>query len=100
MPSMVVFSHKKEKNGELINMELEQRHLQENIIGLKIEHSEDSYASLEREINVLLGASTVNISVVRNMIFSRMNKYLDDPQGLVKDIYSIAKERYKNFCTV
>jgi len=99
LPSMIVFSHKKEKNRELIELELEHRQMQENIIGLKIEHSEDSYASLEREINVLLGASTVNIGMVRNLIFSRMSKYLDDPQALVKDIYSIARERYKNFCT-
>lgn len=100
MPSMVVFSRKKEKCSELVDMELEHRQMQENIIGLKIEHSEDSYASLEREINVLLGASTVNINMVRNMIFSRMSRYLEDPQGLVKDIYTIARERYKNFCTV
>jgi len=99
LPSMIVCSNKKEKNRELVELELEHRQLQENIIGLKIEHSEDSYASLEREINVLLGASTVNISMVRNLIFTRMSKYLDDPQGLVKDIYSIARERYKNFCT-
>ena len=99
LPSMIVFSQKKEKSRELIDLELEHRQMQENIIGLKIEHSEDSYASLEREINVLLGASTVNISMVRSLIFSRMSKYLDDPQGLVKDIYSIARERYKNFCT-
>ncbi len=100
LPSLIVFSHKKEKRRDLIELELEHRQMQENIIGLKIEHSEDSYASLEREINVLLGASTVNISMVRNLIFARMTKYLDDPQGLVRDIYSIARERYKNFCTV
>ncbi len=100
LPSMIVFSNKKEKCRELIDLELEHRQMQENIIGLKIEHSEDSYASLEREVNVLLGASTVNIGMVRNLILGRMSKYLDDPQGLVKDIYSIARERYKNFCTV
>lgn len=100
LPSMIVFSQKKEKCRELIELELEHRQMQENTIGLKIEHSEDSYASLEREINVLLGASTVNISAVRHLIFTRMKKYLDDPQGLIKDIYSIARERYKNFCTV
>jgi len=100
LPSLIVFSNVKEKRRDLIDMELEHRQMQENIIGLKIEHSEDSYASLEREINVLLGASTVNISMVRNLILSRMTKYLDDPQGLVRDIYSIARERYKNFCTV
>jgi hypothetical protein len=100
LPSLIVFSRIKEKQRELVELELEHRQMQENIIGLKIEHSEDSYASLEREINVMLGASTVNISMVRSMIFSRMTKYLDDPQGLIRDIYSIARERYKNFCTV
>jgi len=100
LPTMIVYSHKKEKSRELIDLELEHRQMQENIIGLKIEYSEDSYASLEREVNVLLGASTVNIRAVRSLIFSRMSKYMDDPQVLVKDIYSIAKERYKNFCTV
>lgn len=100
MPSLVVYSHKKEKVKELVELELEHRQMQENTIGLKIEYSEDSYASLEREINVMLGASTVNISMVRNIIFGRMHKYLDDPKTLIKDIYSIARERYKNFCAV
>ncbi len=100
LPSLIVYSYKKEKNKDLIELELEHRQMQENIIGLKIEHSEDSYASLEREINVLLGASTVNISMVRGLIFNRMHKYIDDPKVLIKDIYSIARERYKNFCAV
>ena len=73
--------------------------MQENIIGLKIEHSEDSYASLEREINILLGASTIDMSAVRHHIFSRMQKYIDDPQSLVKLIYNIARERYKSLST-
>jgi hypothetical protein len=97
LPSLVVISNSKEKSEELINIELEHRQMQENVIGLKIEHSEDSYASLEREINILLGASNVNMSAVRNHIFSRMKQYIEDPQSLVKFIYNIAKERYKNF---
>jgi len=100
LPSLIVFSNIREKNKKLIEIELEHRQLQENTIGLEIEQSEDDYGSLEREINVLLGASTVNIVMVRSLILSRMNRYLNDPQGLVKDIYSIAKERYKNFCVV
>lgn len=100
LPSLIVYSRKKEKCRELIELELEHRQMQENIIGLKIEHSEDSYASLEREINVLLGASTVNINYVRGLILERLSRYIDDPQILVKEIYSIARERYKNFCTV
>ena len=100
LPSLVVYSNVREKSKELIEIELEHRQLQENTIGLEIEQSEDDYGSLEREINVLLGASAVNITMVRSMILSRMERYLNDPQGLVKDIYLIAKERYKNFNTI
>ncbi len=99
LPSLVVLSNNEEKSEELIHIELEHRQLQENVIGLKIEHSEDSYASLEREINILLGASTIDMSAVRHHIFSRMKQYIDDPQSLVKLIYNIARERYKSFST-
>ena len=100
LPSLIVYSNVREKSRELIEIELEHRQLQENIIGIEIEQSEDDYGSLEREINVLLGASAVDITMVRTHILSRMDRYLNDPQGLVKEIYSIAKERYKNFHTV
>jgi len=100
LPSLIVYSNVREKSRELIEIELEHRQLQENTIGLGIEQSEDDYGSLEREINVLLGASTVDIIGVRSFILSRMSKYLNNPQGLVKDIYSMAKERYDNFNTV
>jgi len=100
LPSLVVYSNIREKSRELVEIELDHRQLQENTIGIEIEQSEDDYGSLEREINVLLGASAVDIITVRSVILSRMNRYLKDPQGLVKDIYSIAKERYKNFHAV
>lgn len=100
LPSLVVFSSIREKRDELIEIELEHRQMQENIIGLKMENSEDSYGSLEREINVMLGASAINIMAVRNMIFNRLKEYINDPQALVKDIYTIARERYKNLCAV
>jgi len=99
-PSLLVYSEVREKSDSLIRVELEHRRMQENTIGMKIEHSQDSYASLEREIDVLLGASTVNLSEARSIIHSRLQKYIDDPNSLVKDVYNIAKERYKNFCTV
>lgn len=100
MPSLVVFSRVREKRDELVGIELEHRRLQENIIGLKMEYSEDSYGSLEREINVMLGASAINITAVRNMIFTRLKGYINDPSVLVKDIYTIARERYKSLCAV
>lgn len=99
MPSLVVLSSVKEKRDELVEIELEHRQLQDNIIGLNMEHSEDSYGTLEREINVMLGASAINITAVRNMIFNRLKGYINEPQLLVRDIYSIAKERYKNLCS-
>ncbi len=99
LPSMVVFSGVREKSDELLEIELEHRQMQENIIGLRMEYSEDSYGSLEREINVMLGASAINITAVRSMIFSRLKGYINDPQVMVKDIYTMARERYKNFCS-
>jgi hypothetical protein len=98
LPSLVVISEKKEKREELIELELEHRQMQENIIGMKIEYSADSYGTLEREINVMLGGSAVNINRVRNIVYTRMKKYLDDPQSLVREIYNLARERYRNFC--
>ncbi|HOK02490.1 MAG TPA: hypothetical protein PKX79_10915 [Spirochaetota bacterium] len=98
LPSLVVISEKKEKREELIELELEHRQMQENIIGMKIEYSVDSYGTLEREINVMLGGSAVNINRVRNIVYTRMKKYLDDPQSLVREIYNLARERYRNFC--
>jgi len=100
LPSLVVYSEVREKSDSLTRIELEHRQMQENIIGMRIEHSQDSYASLEREVNVLLGASTVNMSEAKKVIHGRLEKYFNDPNALVKDVYSIAKERYKNFCTV
>ena len=91
LPSMIVFSNVREKGEELLEIELEHRQMQENAIGLRMEYSEDSYGSLEREINVMLGASAVNITAVRSMIFSRLKGYINDPQALVKDIYTIAR---------
>ncbi len=100
LPSLVVFSEKKGKAPGLVQLELEHRQMQENIIGINMEHAEDSYGSLEREINVMLGASAINIVNVRHMIYSRMKKYIEEPHSLVKDVYNIALERYKNFCSV
>ena len=73
---------------------------QNNVIGLRIEHAGESYASVEREIDVTFGGSFVNMKEVRSMIAKRMSRYQDNPQELVKEIYHIALQRYKNFCTV
>ena len=100
IPSLVVYSAQKGKSRELLKLEYEHLVLQNNIIGQRIEHSGDSYASVEREIDVTFGASFVDMKEVREMISKRMHEYKDNPQELVKEIYRIAKQRYKNFCTV
>jgi hypothetical protein len=55
---------------------------------------------VEREIEITFGGSFVNMQEVRDMIGKRMQAYREKPQELVKEIYRIAKQRYKNFCTV
>ncbi len=97
LPSLVVYSDTKDKDDSLINMELEHRRLQNNIIGQRIEHSEDSYNTVERDIEITYGGSVVNIKEVRNMIRERMEKYQKDPEKFINEICDIAKERYKSF---
>ncbi len=100
IPSLVVFSEVKEKSDDLMQLELRNLQLQNNIIGQIIEHSADSYLSVEREINVAFGGSSINMKAVREMISSRMEVYRKNPQELVKKIYGMAKERYKNYCQI
>ena len=95
LPPLVVFSESRGKSRELVEMELQQRHLQSNIMGQRIEHSGESFMSVEREIEVAFGGSFINIQEVRDMVGKRMEKYRDNPQTLVKEIYRIARERYK-----
>ncbi len=100
LPSLVVFSEKKEKSEELINLEMEHLLWQSNIIGQRIERAGESYTSVEREIEVTFGGSFIDMKQVRNMISRRMSQYRENPQELVKEIYHLALQRYKNFCTV
>ena len=98
IPSLVVYSHVTEKSDELIEIELSHRNLQNNIIGQRIEYSGDSYQSVEREIDVAFAGSSINIMDVKNMVTERIGIYKENPGDLVKNIYDIAKKRYKNFC--
>jgi hypothetical protein len=100
LPSLIVYSAKKEKSPELTALESEHLVLQNNIIGQRIEHSGESYISVEREIEITFGGSFVNMQEVRGMIEERMRAYREKPQELVREIYRIAKQRYNNFCTV
>ncbi len=99
LPSLVVYSDVKEKSKELINMEIEHRRLQNNIIGQRIEHSEESYNTVQRDIEITYGDSSVNIKEVRNMIRDRMREYKKDPERFIREISTIAKKRYKSFHT-
>jgi hypothetical protein len=99
IPSLVVYSPVKEKSPELIDIEIRHRNMQGNIIGARIEHSGESYKSVEREIEVVFSGSSININQVKQMVTDRIEEYRRNPGELVKKIYDIAKVRYKNFCT-
>ena len=99
IPSLVVFSAVKEKSQELIDIEIRHRNMQSNVIGARIEHSGESYKSVEREIEVVFGGSSININQVKQLVTDRIEEYRRNPGDLVKKIYDIAKVRYKNFCT-
>lgn len=100
IPSLVVYSDKKEKSAKLIEIEMMHGHYQNNILGQRIEHSGESYESVQREIDIALGGSNIDIQKVRESIMLRLNNFRKNPQELVKQIYGKAKERYKNFCSV
>jgi len=97
LPSLVVFSDQKDKRPDLIELELKHLRLQNNIIGQRLEHVADSFPSMQREIEISFAGSSINLQEVREMISHRMNSYRKNPQELVRRIYSIARERYKNF---
>jgi hypothetical protein len=97
LPSLVVYSEVKEKPQELIDIELEHGKMQNNFIGQRIEHSGESYSSVERDIEVAFGGSSIDINAVRRMISERMSIYRKNPQQLVNDISWISRDRYTNF---
>ena len=96
LPSLVVFSDQGEKPEELLEIEMEHLLLQNNIIGQRIEYLGESFASVERDIDITLGGSFVNMEEVRYMIGKRLQVYKDNPMSLLKQIYRIARQR-KNF---
>ena len=100
LPSLVVYSDVREKSDKLIEIERQHCNYQNNILGQRIEHSGDSYESVRREIDIALGGSNIDIQKVRESISRRLEVFRNNPQELVKQIYGIAKERYKNFCSV
>lgn len=96
IPSLVVFSERKEKSEELIEIELKHRQLQKNILAQRVVYSADSYDSVINEINIDFKGSPIGIEKVQEMINKRINKYIENPIDIVKEIYDIAKERYES----
>jgi hypothetical protein len=95
LPSLVVHSEKREKSEELIEIEKTHRLLQNNILGQRIEHAGESFDSVERDIEVEFGGSSIDIKKVRGLISDRMDRYEHNPDQFVKEVYDIARERYK-----
>ncbi|MCL2026253.1 MAG: hypothetical protein FWG92_05550 [Leptospirales bacterium] len=95
LPSLVVVSHKTGMNEELQMIESEHLTMQNNILGQRLEYSGDSFQSVEREIEITFGSSFIDMAEVRSMIEKRMMAYKENPLELVKQIYYIAKQRYK-----
>ena len=100
LPTLVVYSEINEKSEELIDIELTHKHLQSNIIGQRIEHSENSFDSVLRDIDIAFGGASYDINHVKKMIADRMEMYRNNPLELVINIYEIAKDRYKRFPTM
>lgn len=95
LPSLVVFSEERGKAPELLAMEEAHLRMQNNIIGQRIEYSGESYRTVERDIHISFGGSMIDIKKVRKMVQKRMDAYLATPQNLVKEVYRVARERYK-----
>ena len=100
LPSLVVYSESREKSDRLLEIENLHCHFQTNIIGQRIEHSGDSYDSVRREIDIAIGGSNVDLQKVREQVGERLEVFRNNPRELVRQIYGIAMERYKNFCSV
>jgi hypothetical protein len=96
LPSLVVFSETRKKSKELIEIELQHRQLQSNVIGQRIECSGESYKSVRREIEVEFGGSTVNMREVKRMVEDRMYEYRNNLDRFIQEISMIAVDRYKN----
>jgi hypothetical protein len=94
LPSLVVFSYGKKKSRQVIEIELEHKNMQNNIFGLRIEHSGESYESVEREINFSFTGSPINMNDVRQTVSQRMRGYIKKTDELIDQIYEISEERY------
>lgn len=94
LPSLIVNSDMKGKEYDLIELELQHRHLQNNILGQRIEHSAESYLTVERDIEIDFGGSAINMKDVKKMVTERMEKYQHNQQEFINEIAQIATDRY------
>lgn len=95
LPSLVVYSDVKSKSDELIKLELSHLRMQNNIIGQRLEHSGENYISVEREIDIEFGGSSIDIQRVRDMVNERMCSYREHPKDFVHEVTNIARDRLK-----
>ncbi|MCX7679748.1 MAG: hypothetical protein N2316_11095 [Spirochaetes bacterium] len=98
LPSLIVFSEKRNKSPKLVDLEREHRQLQNNIIGQRIEYEGESYNSVERDIEVEFGASAFDIKKIREEISKRMEHYQQNLEEFANKIYVMARERYLAMC--
>ncbi|MCU0849166.1 MAG: hypothetical protein MUD12_14895 [Spirochaetes bacterium] len=96
LPSLVVYSESREKPKELMELEMEHRRYQKNILSQRVEHSGTGFDTVLNDINVELKGSPIGIENIREMVYERIKKHMENPQEIVKTIYSIARERYKS----
>lgn len=94
LPSLVVFSYGENKSQKVIDIETEHRIMQNNIFGLRIEHSGESYESVERDIYISFAGSPINFNEVKEMLHKRMKYYEKNPEELLDHVNQIAEERY------
>ncbi len=95
LPSLIVYSDTKEKSESLLEIELEHRQFQRNILSQRVIYSSDSYDSVINEINIDLKGSPIGIDNVKELITKRILKYTENPRDIILEIYNIAVERYE-----
>jgi hypothetical protein len=97
MPSLIVYSKVKDKSEHLLEIERQHLNLQENVVMQIMECSGESFESVKRKIEITFGGHYIDMNNVRETIENRLRNYREGSEDLVKEVYKIARHRYKNF---
>ena len=97
MPSLIVCSNVKSKSNDLLEIEKHHLNLQENITMQIMEHLRESFESVKREVEIILGGYYIDMNKIRKTIENRLSAYRENPEELVKEVYKIANHRCKKF---